>query len=164
MAVNYTILEIFEIAEQIEQNGAQYYRTAASITKNKAIAEMLLKLAAMEDNHKKTFSDMLEHHKNNMEDANVFDPDNETLYYMKGIALSAGWEGRAVLKLSLLGNETPEEILKTALNDEQTSINFYLGIKELVKSKADKEKVDQIIKEEMNHIVYLQKTLEEIKQ
>jgi rubrerythrin len=163
MAVNYTAIEIFEIAEQIEQNGAQYYRAAASATKNKAVADILLTLAAVEDKHKKIFSEMLENYKNSMEDTNVFDPDNETLYYMKGIALNSGWEGREALKLSLSGKETPAEILKAAISGEQTSINFYLGMKELVKSPADKEKIEQIIKEEMSHIVYLQKSLETIK-
>jgi rubrerythrin len=163
MAVNYTVLEIFEIAVQIEQNGAQYYRTAASVTKNNAVADILLKLAAMEDNHKKIFSDMLESYKNNMEDVNTFDPNNEALYYMKGIALNSGLEGRGALKLSLSGKETPTEIFKTALNEEQISINFYLGVKELVKSQSDKEKVEQIIKEEMSHIVSLQKNLEQLK-
>jgi len=164
MTVNYTILEIFEIAEQIEQNGAQYYRAAASVTKNKTIADMLLKLAAMEDNHKRTFSDMLESYKNSMEDTNVFDPDNETFYYMKGIALNSGWEGREAMKLSLSGKETPAEILKAAVTGEQTSINFYLGMKDLLKSQADKDKIEQIIKEEMSHVISLQKNLEEIKQ
>jgi len=163
MAVNYTVAETFEIAVQIERNGAQYYRTASSITKSKTITDILLKLAKMEDDHAKVFSEMLEKHKNSMEDAAVFDPDNEAFYYMKGIAWNAGWEGRAVLKISLSGSEAPQEIIKTALQAEQTSINFYLGIKELLKSQADKEKVEQIIKEEMSHIVYLQKSLETMK-
>jgi len=82
---------------------------------------------------------------------------------MKGMALNTGWEGKAGPDMVFSGTETTEQILKTALKAEQTSIDFYLGIKEFVKSQTDKEKVEQIIKEEMSHIVDLQKSLEKLK-
>lgn len=163
MAVNFTALEIFEIAEQIERNGAKFYRDASMASKNKESAKIFLKLAEMEDRHKKIFSEMLENYKQSQEDTNIFDPDNEMLYYMKAMALNSGWEGKAGADLVFNGKETPEEILKTALKAEKTSIDFYLGIKEFVISKTDKEKVEQIIKEEMSHVVDLQKNLEQIK-
>jgi rubrerythrin len=162
MDVNFTALEIFEIAEQIEQNAAKFYRDAAAAAKNKEAAKILTKLADMEDGHKKIFSSMLENYKQSQEDMNIFDPDNEMLYYMKGMALNSGWEGKAAPELPFSGNETPAEVLKTALIAEQTSINFYLGIKEIVKSQTDKEKIEQIIKEEMRHMVDLQKSFEQL--
>ncbi|HAL45075.1 MAG: hypothetical protein A2Y12_08395 [Planctomycetes bacterium GWF2_42_9] len=164
MDVNFTALEVFQIAEQIEQNASKFYRDAAAAAKNKDTAKIFTILADMEDKHKNIFSEMLENYKQSQEDANIFDPDNEMMYYMKGMALNSGWEGKAAPELLFSGNETPAEILKTALNAEQNSINFYLGIKELVKSKTDKEKIENIIKEEMSHIVYLQKSLEDTKQ
>jgi rubrerythrin len=162
MAVNFTALEIFEIAEQIERNGAKFYRDASLASKNKDAAKIFLKLAEMEDRHKAVFSEMLKDYKEN-QDINIFDPDNEMVYYMKAMALNSGWEGKAGPDLVFNGNETPADVLKTALKAEKTSIDFYLGIKEFVKSGNDKEKIEQIIKEEMSHIVDLQKRLEELK-
>lgn len=162
MAVNFTALEIFEIAEQIERNAAKFYRDAAMAAKNKDSQKIFLVLAEMEDKHRLIFADMLKDYKDNIEDMNIFDPDNEMLYYMKAMATSAGWEGKAAPQMPFTGSETPEQILKIALKAEQASINYYLGIKEFVKSQAGKEKIDQIIKEEMSHIVILQKNLEQL--
>ncbi|MEN6384850.1 MAG: ferritin family protein [Phycisphaerales bacterium] len=162
MTVNYTALEIFEIAEQIERNGAKFYSDAAAAAKNKETAKLFSTMAEMEENHKAIFAEMLNNYKEN-NDVNIFDPDNEAIYYMKAMALNSGWEGKAGPDLTFKGNESPAEILETALKAEKNSIDFYLGIKEMVKSAADKQKVEHIIKEEMSHVVYLQKCLEQIK-
>ena len=47
------------------------------------------------------------------------------------------------------------EILKEAVAAEKDSIAFYLGMKDLVPERLGKEKIDVIIKEEMNHIKIL---------
>jgi len=47
--------EIFEMAEQIERNGAKFYRRAAEQVTSPDGSELLLNLAVMEDVHEKTF-------------------------------------------------------------------------------------------------------------
>ena len=161
MAINFTALEVFEIAEQLERNAAKYYRDASMAAKNKDIQKLFFTLAEMEDKHRNIFSDMLADYKNNTE-TNIVDPDNEILLYMNAIAKNSGWEGKAAPQMNFKGNETPAQILDSALKAEQASIDFYLGIKQFVKSQNDKDKIDQIIKEEMSHVVYLQKNLQHI--
>ncbi|OHB51509.1 MAG: hypothetical protein A2Y10_11585 [Planctomycetes bacterium GWF2_41_51] len=161
MAVNFTALEVLEIAEQLERNAAKFYRDASMAAKSKDIQKLFFTLAEMEDKHKKIFAEMLADYQQNTQ-ANIVDPDNEMLFYMNAMAKNAGWEGKAAPKMVFKGNETPAEVLNSALKAEQASIDFYLGIKEFVKSQSDKEKVEQIIKEEMTHVVYLQKNLEQI--
>ena len=56
-----------------------------------------------------------------------------------------------------------EEILKTAITAEKDSIVFYLGMKDVVPTHLGKEKLDDIIKEEMGHISLLSKELLELK-
>ena len=51
------------------------------------------------------------------------------------------------------------EILKAAILAEKDSIVFYLGMKDLVPDKLGKDKLDEIIKEEMGHIRILSKEL-----
>ncbi len=43
-------------------------------------------------------------------------------------------------------------ILGAAIQAEKDSIAFYLGMKEMISVKSGKAKIDDIIKEEMNHI------------
>jgi len=161
MAASFTITEIFEIAEQIEHNGAKFYRLAADKAKDKSLKKFLMQLADMEDNHKKLFADMRQSPEiQNNNDVNVFDPDNEIMDYLSMMAKSAGWEGKAAPKVEFSGNETPEQVIKAAIAAERASIDYYIGIRELVQSKDGKKKVDEIIREEMRHVVTLQKYLD----
>lgn len=52
-----------------------------------------------------------------------------------------------------------KEILKSAIAAEKDSIVFHLGMKELVPPKLGSDKLDLIIKEEMEHIVLLSREL-----
>ena len=62
----------------------------------------------------------------------------------------------------LTNKDTPEEVLKMAIGLERDSIAFYVGLKEVVSSKAGKDKVEDIIKEEMGHIVILNQKLQDL--
>jgi len=162
MTVNFMAFEIFEIAEQIERNGAKFYRDAATAAKDKSMQRFFLQLAEMEDNHERIFVDMRKSLENESDDTKVFDPNNEMIYYLKAMAKSTGWEGKAAPHVEFTGCETPVQVIKTAIEAERASIDYYLGLKEFVPSQADKKKVDAIIKEEMGHVVTLQKRLEQI--
>jgi rubrerythrin len=162
MTVNFTAFEIFEIAEQIERNGAKFYRGAATISADKSMQQFFTRLAEMEDKHEKIFADMRNSLQDETDDTKVFDPNNEMVYYLKAIAKSAGWEGKAASRVEFTGSETPIQIIKTAIQAEKASIDYYLGLKEFVSSQTGKNKVDGIIKEEMGHVVTLQKNLEQL--
>ncbi|MGB8227393.1 MAG: ferritin family protein [Sedimentisphaerales bacterium] len=162
MTVNFTAFEIFEIAEQIERNAAKFYRGAATITADKSMQRFFTQLAEMEDNHEKIFADMRNSLQDETDDTKVFDPNNEMVYYLKAMAKSAGWEGKAAPQVEFSGFETPGQIIKTAIQAEKASIDYYLGLKEFVSSPDGRKKVDEIIKEEMGHVVTLQKNLEQL--
>ncbi len=76
--------EVFEMAEQIEVNGARFYRAAAK--KFPALAQMLLELAAMEDEHQKTFAAMHAELSAAEQQQLVFDPDGEAQMYLRVMA------------------------------------------------------------------------------
>jgi rubrerythrin len=59
--------------------------------------------------------------------------------------------------------DTPDEVIKTAMGLERDSIVFYTGLKESVSRKAGKDKVEAIIKEEINHIAILSQKMEALK-
>lgn len=59
MPIEFNADEIFLLAKRIERNGAEFYRKAAEIIKPGSPAEqLLLGLAAMEDEHLETFIEM----------------------------------------------------------------------------------------------------------
>ncbi|MFA6186538.1 MAG: ferritin family protein [Phycisphaerae bacterium] len=162
MSVSFTAFEIFEIAEQIERNAAKFYRKAAEKTADKAMRHFFGQLAEMEDNHEKAFAEMRKNLVDDARDTMAFDPGNEMAYYLKAMATNAGWEGKVLPGIELAGSETPKQILAAAIGAERASIDYYLGLKTFVPSQAGKDKVEKIIKEEMKHVIMLQKHLEQM--
>ena len=152
MSITFNADEIFEMAEQIERNGAKFYREAAANASDADVKAMLLDLAAMEDGHELTFSQMRKELSAAEKESNIFDPDNEVAQYLQTMADFHGTEGKVSPTEKLTGNESLREILEIALQAEKNSIAFYVGIKDMVSAKSGKDKVQAIIIEEMAHV------------
>lgn len=163
MSLDFNADEIFKMAEQIERNGARFYRKAADGTDDTHSEQMLLDLAAMEDNHEKLFSLMRQDLSKAEREETTFDPYGEAAVYLRAMADGAVFDVKGDPSERLTGGETMEEILKIAIGLEKDSIVFYLGLKELVPERLGKPKVEAIIKEEMKHITDLNKTLDSLK-
>jgi len=162
MSITFNAAEILEMAEEIERNGAKFYRKAAESIDDKKTRQFLLDLAVMEDNHEKTFKEM----KNKLSDTEqrpvTFDPDHEAVLYLRAMADGHVFDIKADPSQKLTGNETPEDIFRMALKAERDSIVFYVGLKAFV--PAEIGKVEDIIAEEMAHIVTLNQKMGELKQ
>lgn len=163
MSIVFNADEIFEIAEQIERNGAKFYREAAGKAVDSSTREMLQELADMEDGHEKIFIQMRKELPPKEKEPTVYDPDNEAAQYLRTMADFHGTEGKAGPLEKLTGKETMSELLKIALQAEKDSIAFYVGIKGLVPSRSGKDKVEKIIVEEMSHVSILGAKLQALK-
>lgn len=161
MGITFNADEIFEMAEQIERNGAKFYRTAAE--KFSAVRQVLLDLAAMEDEHEETFVGMRKQLSDQERELMVFDPENEVALYLQAMASGHVFDLKKDLSQQLTGKETAEDILKMAIGAEKDSIVFYLGLKDFVPPRAGKDKVEAIITEEMGHITVLNRKLAALK-
>lgn len=158
MGYNFNMDEIFEMAEQIEKNGAKFYRGAADGIAEPLNKELLIELAKMEDQHQKTFAFLRTQLSEGEKTPAVFDPDGEAALYLRALADIRVFFEKEIDVTSM------EEILKEALVAEKDSIVFYLGMKDLVPEDLGKEKIDKIIKEEMAHIKLLSNKLVALKQ
>ena len=153
--------EIFEIAEQIEVNGARFYR--ASAEKFPALREMLLGLAAMEDEHQKTFAAMHAELSASEQEPLVFDPDGQAHMYLRVMADGNVFDTKADPVDKLAGCETPQDVLRVAIGLEKDSIAYYVGLKASVSRRAGKDKVESLISEEIKHIALLSEKLNTLK-
>ena len=151
--------EVFEIAEQVERNGAKFYRRAAEFVLGDKARELLNKLAEMEERHEKTFAAMRAEVAKKRPDwsADAADVDGakEATLYLRALAEGRVFNLRADPSEALSGSESIESILKTAIGLEKDAIIFYLGIKDAVPPELGRDKVDEIIREEMTHITIL---------
>ncbi|MCD4764732.1 MAG: ferritin family protein [Desulfobacterales bacterium] len=154
MSYDFNADEIFEMAEQIERNGASFYRKSAELIANPAEKKLLLDIAAMEDEHEKTFADLRAGLSEKEKVTTVFDPEGEISLYLRALA-----DTRVFFEKKIDNTSSIKDILKEAILAEKDSIVFYLGMKEMVPENLGKAKIDAIIKEEMNHIKLFSKAL-----
>ena len=162
MVITFTADEVFEMAIEIERSGAELYREAAEKSSDGKTRKTLFAMAQTEEGHRQAFEQMRKELAAENETA-VFDPDNRSVMYLQTMADARGWEGKVNPTQELSGNETPRQILDIALNSEKESVVFYLGLKDLISSRAGKKKVEQIIIEELAHISELLGKLKSLK-
>lgn len=146
MSYDFNADDVFEMAEQMERNGAKFYRNAAEYTQDSANKKFLLELAAMEDEHEKIFKAMRAELSAKEKESTVFDPEGEAALYLRALADTRVFFEKEIDVTSM------KKILKSAIEAEKDSIVFYLGMKEAVPEKYGKVRLDNIIKEEMGHV------------
>ena len=146
MSFDFSADEVFEMAEQLEKNGADFYRASAASITDEENKKVLLGLAAMEDEHEKIFAGMRASLTAGEKESNTFDPEEETLAYLKALV-----DTRVFFKKEI-DTTSMKEILKASLVAEKDAIVFFMGLKEMVPENLGKNRLKEIIKEEMSHI------------
>lgn len=159
MSFEFNADEILEMAEQIERNGARFYRKAAKLIKDAAVSKLLQDLAVWEDGHERVFATMRADLADQERDPRVFDPEHETSMYLRAMADGHVFDARVDPVDTLTGKESAEEILRMAIGQEKDSIVFYTGLKEMISQTAGRERIEEIIKEEMGHIGFLNREI-----
>ena len=156
MAFDFNVDEIFEMAEQIERNGARFYRETAEKSSKDDVRNLFLKFAEMEEEHEKTFISMKTELSDKDRESTIFDPEGESAQYLRALADLRVFDENAredfVFSEDLTGEKQIKRVLRAAIDLEKESIVFYQGMKEFVPKGRGKNKIDDIIKEEMNHI------------
>ena len=159
MPIAFNADEAFEMAEQIERNGAKFYREAAAKAPERQIKDMFLRLAAMEDTHLRVFQQMRTTLSDQDKGGTTFDPEGEASLYLQAMADDRGFEGMKGRNVKLTGKESTRELLEIAINAEKNSILYYVGLKEMVPTETGRDKVEAIIREEVGHAAELRRQL-----
>ena len=157
--IPFSIDEILGVAEQIERNGAAFYRKAAEGTDDESARSLLTNLAAMEDSHLEVFSRMRTELTEKDKESTAFDPEGEVELYLQAYASGHIFDVSIdpAERLGSLGSM--EEVLKYAIGIEKDSVVYYTGMRDLVPERLGRDKVDGIIKEEMKHVAMLSSQL-----
>lgn len=156
-AYDFSADDVFELAEDIEINGMNFYKNAAEQVTDASHKQMLINLADMELTHKKIFEQMRKELAEKEKTATVFDPEGDAVAYLKALA-----DIRVFFEKEI-DTSSMKNILMAAITAEKDSIVLYLGMKELVPEKYGKNRLDNIIKEEMGHIRLLSSELKKLK-
>lgn len=157
MSYDFNADEIFQVAEQLERNGASFYSQAAAKATDADAKTLLNELAAMERDHQKVFAGLRAQLTAAQKTPTVFDPNGESERYLQALADTRVFFEK---KLDVSSMET---VLKDAITAEKDSIVFYLGMKDIVPPSLGKDRIEAIIKEEMGHISLLSRKLAALK-
>jgi rubrerythrin len=161
MSIIFNAEEIFDLAIQIEKNGAAFYKKAAGNTSDAGLKDILNQLVDMEIDHEKTFTALKSKLVSSGQEATTFDPYEELAMYLKAFADGHVFD-LSDPSASLTGNESGVDILKKAIGLEKDSIVLYLGMKDLIPENLGKDKIDAIISQEMGHIRLLSGKLKDL--
>ena len=157
MRYDFNADDVFEMAEQLERNGAKFYQEAAGRVEGEKHKAFLAGLSKMELEHEKTFASMREELKGKEKAPTVFDPEGESEQYLRALA------DTRVFFEKQIDISTMEGILLAAIQAEKDSIVFYLGMKDLVPGDLGASRLDKIIREEMAHVKTLSSELIRLK-
>ena len=160
MSVEFNAFEAFRIAEQIERNGAKFYQKAAELFDDSDIHKIFLELVNWETGHEKVFANMRKQLSQEGPEQRIFKPE-DTPFDAKAMAGLAVFGIRPEPSSELTGKENIIDILKMAIEKEKDSIVYYTGLKGFIPVQAGRDKIDDIIKEELRHIRILSESLQQ---
>lgn len=154
--------EVFEIAKRIERNGRAYYLAAAEVMQDPTQKKMMNDLADMEAAHEKIFASMQKELGGSEIEEPLYDPHKEAYQFLVLMADRYVFNPEAAPEEILSDGMEPEAILRGAIEREKDSIIFYEGIKVMVPHKYGGDRVDEIIAQEMGHILVLNRELAKV--
>jgi len=161
METKFSVFEILEIAEKVENKGARFYLKSLELFDDPAIRDIFYKLANWKAKHEKIWARMRKRFSDKTGEFGTFDPDNyvlsnpEVMASLTWFATGPGPVGR------LTGRESKEQIVKDAIRRENEVVVFYRGLKDFARDPASKDTIDKIVREENRQIHLLTELLEQ---
>ena len=154
MEETFNAVEVFNIAEAIERDGAEFYRAAASSFSIGDINAFFFKLADWELKHEEVFASMRSRLEETQPTIKVTDPEKcRAMAALSEFAITSG------TPKELTASVTIHNVLQMALKKEKDSVTFYTGLKDFVADKTAVEQIDDIIAEEHRHIELIKSKL-----
>ena len=152
--------EVLEVAEQIERNGAKFYRCAAALCEDPNISALFVQMGQWEARHVQVFKEMRTCLSKRKWDIGDLGTDRApSARALAGLAIFSRSAGPGE---GLTGRETRAEVFRKAIEKEKESIVYYAGLKDFVPTQRERQTVEDIIQEEMKHVRILMQSLERL--
>lgn len=148
----YSIHEVLELAIQTEKVGYQYYtEMAAKFSDSEDIVALFKTLADKELKHEQVYTGLKNLLAEGDTDADI-EGYEELSHYMRAIVESEFFLGSNKSLPTMDHIVTKKDAVEHALGFEKETILFFVGVRDVVKGK---EIVDEIIREERRHVLWL---------
>jgi rubrerythrin len=153
----FTVLELFDLASQIEANGEQFYRYALTRVRRDSFIDLLGWLADQELLHKSAFAGMKEKIAGGGEPVPSFPSLSREV--LRG---AMGRHAFSLDELRIDSIRDEEEILKAALLFEEDTIMFFEFISPFISDPVAISVLEKIREEESHHKQLLMEKIVEI--
>ena len=153
----FEIIEIIDLALQIEKNGEKIYRNALKRVTNPAVYTLLQKLADEELNHVEWFSSLKQKIKSTTDDPKLMETGKTILNSVLGD------QAFSLKDIDFSKVDRVDDLMKLAIEFEKDTILFYEMIRPLIDNTEELDHLDKIIAEENQHIQHFQEILNSLK-
>ena len=154
--MKFSVREVLEMAVQTEKTGYDFYTgMAGRFSGNPAMKELFGKLALQEKKHEHAFLKLLE-------TVTEAEPERweEAQNYFRAMMESEFFMGREKPLTVMENVKTELDAVDLALGFEKQSILYYSGLRDFI---SDRVALEDIIKEETEHIKWLRGQMEILK-
>lgn len=162
MSFDFNADEVFQIGVQIEQNGQKFYNIAAKHCSDPSAQKLFLDLARWESKHVDVFERLRKRLPRSGKGGDFFDPNQELHLYLKAAADSHVFLKSKDIPDLVSKCKTPIEALDLAVAFEKDSVVFYTTMKKLVPEQLGRNEIDNLIDEEISHILTLTQKKKEL--
>jgi len=152
MTAVFSASDVVQFAVRIEENGADFYRSAVQVADDKNARALFSRLAADEDTHRRTFQTILTEIEAVHAPPESFQGEYEA--YLHSYVDNNVVFNKAALDKELAGVNDTGSALEFAIRRELDSIAFYNEVK-LIIPERQQAIVDKIIAEERSHFTTL---------
>ncbi len=141
--------DVFDMAIQIERDARAFYAAAAENATFADAGHLLHEMATMEVGNELVFSAIKSRHQ---DEASV---DSSDLSHSISTARFLASGIQEDLASRFTGWESCEQILNLAIGFERDTIIFLVNMKHMLADPADQASIDELILEEMGHVIKL---------
>ena len=153
--VGFSLDDVLQLAEQMEHNGARFYRIAADATADPQRKHVLLGLSEMEQFHEQSFAKA----RSELTPTIEADTDEVLADYVRAWVDGEVFDRKPEAAIELAETGSLTEVIRKAIAMEKETISFYAGVRDLMTDDAGRQMVNGIMREELTHVVALGKLL-----
>jgi rubrerythrin len=144
----FSVREVIEQAIQTEKTGNEFYTAMAKkFHENNELKKLFGTLAAQEIKHEQVFTALKDKIKDEAPEG-----WDEVALYLKAIVDSEFFLGKDKSLAAIQNVNTSADAIKFALGFERETLLYYYGLRDMIQ---EKKVIDEVIKEEKSHIVWL---------
>lgn len=143
------------MAEKIEDYGAKFYQQALSVVKKPEVFREIEKLAEMEIEHGKIFSEFRSQYLKFNKSSILQGQDYTIEEYLKTIQDNRVFDLDSGVRKKISDDETIADIVNVAITLEKDSIVFYSGFINFISDRSFNDILNQVIREEISHLSVL---------